>query len=704
MKPLETGDPIRLGPYRVLGVLGEGGMGKVYAGQDADGRVAAVKVLHPHLLHDQHLVQRFVREAHMAQVVTSPGVARVLETRTEGGRPWIATEFLNGPTLEDAVGAHGPLDEGGVRALGAALATALHDIHAAGLIHRDLKPANVVLTSAGPCIIDFGIARPEHGLTLTTTGEVPVTPGYGAPEQVLGQRVGPAADVFSLGALLVYAASGQRAYEGSHIAAVQYEVVHGEPRMNRVPDSLRPLIGPCLAKDPAHRPTPALITQSFAPARGADRAWRQGPIAQDIKLLERNLHEVSTLPVTRALPSPSRRRLLTALAVGGVVTAAGAGAAVWWYRKSPDPFVIPPAVKTPAARLLSAERGDYVLGETPDPIWSRTSVLGDDSPAALPVRDVLIVGNPGGGVTAHSVVDGKARWSAPGAVAARRYLSLSDRLIAASDDNGTLLTFVASTGEPKWTAPADVASLLAADTEAVYIVTNDGRLRCVGRSDAKIRWTAKARADLGATGAARGLVAQGILVVSTVAGDVLGIDTRDGRTAWALHGQAEDRPKIAVSGRTLFVSGWSFTARDISRGKKLWSPDLRRRDGTQVFWGPSVARGPYVYAACLGATLRFDIRDGKQSGWLYDLLHTCDPFSPLVVQGSGFWSVAVNETEGEVVVLNLRESPDFSPSSNQDQTSWSFRVIKNPGKYWMTADGNRVFVADGRSLMALPVF
>ena len=120
-----------------------------------------------------------------------------------------------------------------LRALAAQLARTLHDIHAAGLVHRDLKPPNIVLTSTGPRVIDFGIARPEHGLTLTTTGQIPVTPGYGAPEQVLGQRVGPAADVFSLGAVLAYAASGRRAFDAAHVAAVQYEVVHGKPDMSR---------------------------------------------------------------------------------------------------------------------------------------------------------------------------------------------------------------------------------------------------------------------------------------------------------------------------------------------------------------------------------------------------------------------------------------------------------------------------------------
>ncbi|MGW8695993.1 protein kinase domain-containing protein [Streptomyces eurythermus] len=713
MKPLGTGDPLRLGPYRVLGVLGEGGMGKVYVGQDSDGRSAAVKVLHRHLADDPHLGQRFVREARMAQAVGSPGVARVLDAQTEGGRPWIATEFLSGPDLEDVIRAYGPLDENGVRALAAALALTLRDIHAAGLVHRDLKPANVVLTSGGPRVIDFGIARPEHGLTLTTTGQVPVTPGYGAPEQALGQRVGPAADVFSLGALLVYAASGRRAFTGSHVAAVQYEVVHGAPRMDGVPPVLQPLIGPCLAKDPAHRPAPEAIAHAFAPPPGADRVWRSGALAEEVRRRERALHELTTLPGTGVTPrGASRRRVLTALAVGGPVALAGGGAATWWFLRGSgeDPFDIPPAAATPKARLLSAEKGDYVLGQAPAPLWSRPSAIGSGSPAPLPVRDVLVVGDPKGGITAHGVVDGKPRWSAPEARAKGRFVSLSDRLIAAVDGEGTLRTFVASTGAPKWTAPAEAVSVLAADAEAVYVVTRDGRLRAVGRSDARIRWTAKPGTDLGAAGTARGVAARGVLAVATEAGHVLAVDTRTGRQRWLLRDQDDDRPAITASGGTLFVSGSPyFTARRITDGKQLWRPDLRRADGTKVFWGPAAVHGPYVFAAALGAPLRFDMKDGKQSGWPYDLQQLCDPYSPLVVQGHGFWSVAVNAKEGAVNVLNVADGPDGGslsrdPDSMLNKTTWSFRVIKNPDDYWLTADANRVFLVDGGTLTALPVF
>ncbi|WP_030957733.1 protein kinase domain-containing protein [Streptomyces sp. NRRL S-378] len=695
MKPLESGDPIRLGPYRILAVLGEGGMGKVYVGQDGAGQAAAVKVLHPHLAHDADLGRRFVREAEVARAVESGSVARVLDARTEGGRPWIATEFLTGPTLADAVRAHGPLDEPTVRALAAALAGALRDIHAAGLVHRDLKPANIVLTAAGPRVIDFGIARPEHGLTLTATGQVPVTPGYGAPEQVLGQRVGPAADVFSLGAVLVYAASGHHAYEGSHVAAVQYEVVHGEPRLDRVPPALRPLIGPCLAKDAAARPLPEAIVRSSAPPRGADRLWRKGAVAQDITTREHGLNRLTTVPGGVAPRSVSRRRLLTGLVAGGSVLAVG-GTAVWWSRRT-GPFDIPPAVRTPEARVFDPKKGDYVLGETPAPLWNVPSAVSDATPAPLPVRDVVIVGAPKGGIAARSVVDGTLRWSAEKVAATGRYLSLSDRLVAAADRDGTLVTFVASTGEPKWTSPAEAASLLAADDEAVYVITQGGRVRSIGRSDAGIRWTVGVDADLGKEAASRGLVAQGRLVVTAADGSVVALDTTDGRKAWDRREQSDDgRAKAAVSGRTLCVTGKNLTAVDVVDGKELWTAaNPEPKAGITPFWGPPTIHGDHVYATYLNLPLRHDLRTGRGTDWNYAGLLECDPPSPLVVQGSGMWSVTVNRTEGGVNVVDL---------SPENRTPWVFRIIKNPTRYWITADANRVFLLDGTTLAALPVF
>ncbi|WP_407287740.1 protein kinase domain-containing protein [Streptomyces sp. BP-8] len=698
MKPLGTGDPLRLGPYRLLGVLGEGGMGKVYVGQDAEGTVAAVKVLRPELTGEANLAQRFVREAQAATAVVSKGVARVLGTDTEGGRPWIATEFLAGPTLDEAVAAYGPFDEPTVRALAASIARTLTDIHATGLVHRDLKPPNIVLTSSGPRVIDFGIARPEHGLTLTTTGQVPVTPGYGAPEQVLGRRAAAPADVFSLGAVLVHAASGHRAFDGAHIAALQYKVVHDEPDLDGVPEALRPLIVPCLAKDPAVRPTPAQIAAAFAPPRGAERGWRRGPVSQAIKERENSLHELTTTVMAGAGPQQvTRRRLLTGLAAGGVVLAAGGGAAAAWWPRSPkqpkkkvDLFAFPPAVRTPMAHVLNPDDGDMIIGGSPKELWTVHS-LAEDTPAPLPVRDVIVFGTAGGGLAAHNVVDGKRRWAVQDLKATGRYVSLSDRLIAAVDAKGTLRTFVPSTGEPRWTADVDAEQLLAADDEAVYLVTKDHRLRAVGRSDAKVRWTVRPPDGYRGTLAPTGVAAGGRLVVSTDKGDVLAFATSDGHRVWDLRNQWDGVIRPAVHGSTVYLNGRTLTARRLADGKELWKVEARDAAWHKhQDWGPAT---PYdddlLYATHGNWARKIKRSDGSK---IIECRGTADLSRPVLTQGNGVWFID-EDIWNQVNAVDQRTGYPV----------WEYELPKAERR-WLAADGNRVFVMNDNSLYALPVF
>lgn len=699
MDSLGTGDPIRLGPYRLLGVLGEGGMGKVYFGQDSTGRTAAVKVLRPELAHDQNLALRFVREAQMAQTVTSAGVARVLGAQTEGGRLWIATEFLTGPTLDQAVGAHGPFDDSALRALAAAIARTLTDIHTAGLVHRDLKPANIVLTSDGPRVIDFGIARPEHGLTLTTTGQVPVTPGYGAPEQVLGQRVGPPADVFSLGAVLVYAASGTRAFDGGHVAAVQYEVVHGEPKLGHIPEQLRQLIAPCLAKDLAHRPTPGQIAAAFAPPRGAERIWRHGPVASDIKQRERTVHELTTVVSgSSASQRLSRRRLITTLAVGGTVLAVGGGSAAWWLRgrQQTDPFALPPAVKTPEARVLSAARGDVVSGGKPTPLWGPLSALAKDSSAPLPVRDVIVFGAKGGGIAALGVADGKRRWTAPEVDPSGGYVSLSDALIAAVDTKGTLVTFVASTGEPRWKAPAGAKAVVAADDTAVYVSTKDGKLRSISRSNGEILWTVRVSVDL-KTKRPVGAAAQGHLVVASGAGagEVVAVDAGDGHELWKAGNLASVDgvpPDPVISGDTVYLNGASLSARRLADGNEQWATS-KIVDGKTYPSGPPLIREKTVYVA-EGPYIRgYNADDGSEE---WESAKHYFMYSPIAVQGNGVYAISVGSAVPGVTLWAI--------AHDSRKKAWTYPLDENAGRSWVVGDGNRIFVRNGDSLLALPVF
>ncbi|NWF28831.1 PQQ-binding-like beta-propeller repeat protein [Streptomyces sp. PKU-EA00015] len=678
MNPLSAGDPLRLGPYRLLGTLGAGGMGKVYFGRDNAGRTAAVKVLHPELSHDLHLAQRFVREAVTAQAVTSNGVARVLGAQLEGGRPWIAAEFLAGPTLEEAIAAYGPLDEAGLRVLATALARTLQDIHAAGLVHRDLKPSNVVLTSAGPRVIDFGIARPEHGLTLTTTGQIPVTPGYGAPEQVLGQRVGPAADVFSLGALLAYAASGIRAYDGPHVAGVQYQVVHGDPDLRHVPDGIRALLLPCLAKDPAHRPLPAQMVQAFAPPRRADRIWRTGPLAEEIRRREESAASLASTLARTDGAAPTRRRLLVSLAGGG--TALGvAGAGAWWFLRDPAPPkkpVIPAAAERPVAAVLKRD-------EELTPLWGPVTGADSRTPAPLPVRDVVVFGSTDGGLAAHRVTDGKQKWTAPEALASAGFLTAADRLVLAADAEGSLSAFIASTGEQVWSVPVSVGNLLASDGRAVYVMTEEGQLQAVVATTGKVLWSVPTPVRTSRAEPPAAAAAKGRLVLFPSDGNVIALDTATGKAVWDLDDQGTSAVTPAVIGDKVFLGGKTLTSRLLADGKELWSVPAESRE-----WGPPAVRGNEMYAVDYDLhRLRTD--DGKEEWNLY-MGGRHDAALPPVVQGGTVW-IAESGDDG-LIAANTRSGEEVFEYSKMGF-----------GPYVYSGDGNRVFVAHAGSVSALPV-
>ncbi|GAB2748477.1 hypothetical protein GCM10027174_23500 [Salinifilum aidingensis] len=259
MQPLLTGDPQRAGDYRLVARLGRGAMGGVYLGRSKGGRMVAVKVVRPDLAEDPEFRERFRREVDMARSVGGFWTAAVVDADPDAETPWLATEYVAGPTLHGAVAEHGPLPEPTVRALGAGLAEALTAIHRRGLVHRDLKPGNVLLAQDGPRVIDFGISRAMTGSTLTATGMFLGTPGFFSPEQTTGEKVGPASDVFSLGTVLVFAAAGHGPFEADNTAALLYHLAHGEPDLAGVPDELRPLLAACLSKDPHVRPSPEAI-------------------------------------------------------------------------------------------------------------------------------------------------------------------------------------------------------------------------------------------------------------------------------------------------------------------------------------------------------------------------------------------------------------------------------------------------------------
>ncbi|WP_150130578.1 serine/threonine-protein kinase, partial [Streptomyces sp. 150FB] len=281
----EAERPEYAGRYALESCLGTGGMGVVHLATSDSGLRLAVKVIHADYASDTEFRARFRQEVAAARKVSGAFTAPVVDADPEAERPWMATLFIEGDTLSERVKRSGPLNSDELVMLGAGLAEGLRDIHRAGVVHRDLKPSNVLLAADGPKVIDFGISRPTDSDLRTETGKLIGTPPFMAPEQFQRPReVGPAADVFAMGAVLVHAATGRGPFDSDSPYVVAYQVVHNEPDLAGVPEGLIPLIEHCLAKDPADRPTPDDLMAMLRPAARRAEAFvpaQRGPSRDD---------------------------------------------------------------------------------------------------------------------------------------------------------------------------------------------------------------------------------------------------------------------------------------------------------------------------------------------------------------------------------------------------------------------------------------
>jgi serine/threonine protein kinase len=254
--PLQKGDPEQLGPYRLVGRIGRGGMGTVYLAESGQGERAAVKVINLDLAHDDAFRLRFRREVESARRVRRFCTAPVLDAQLDGEQLYIVTEYVDGPNLDQFIRTSGPMRGSSLEHLAVGVATALTAIHGAGVIHRDLKPANVLLSSVGPRVIDFGIARALDSVgEATRTGQLVGTPAYMAPEVIEGKPATAASDVFAWGCVVAYAGTGQAPFAAPTVPAVMYRIMHAEPALDEIEPALREVVERALAKDPAQRPT-----------------------------------------------------------------------------------------------------------------------------------------------------------------------------------------------------------------------------------------------------------------------------------------------------------------------------------------------------------------------------------------------------------------------------------------------------------------
>ncbi|MEU4268090.1 serine/threonine-protein kinase [Streptomyces sp. NPDC026092] len=346
MEPLNAEDPVSIGPFRLLGRLGAGGMGRVFLARSSGGRTVAVKVVHAELAAQDEFRRRFAREVAALERVGGTGATPVLGSDTGAEAPWVAVGYVPGPSLRTVVGEEfGPLPPATVRTLAAGVARALTHVHTAGLVHRDLKPGNVLLTVDGPRLIDFGIARAVETVTdggLTSTGALVGSPGFMSPEQVRGEKLTPASDVFCLGSVLVYAATGRSPFgtADSGVHATMFRIAHDEPDLTDLPAELSGLVRACLAKDPARRPSAAELVETITvadPWLPADVLTRLGRHAARILEAEATPTAASSpagpgddTPVPAPKPSRRRRTGLIAAATALVVAAAAGLTYAYW--------------------------------------------------------------------------------------------------------------------------------------------------------------------------------------------------------------------------------------------------------------------------------------------------------------------------------------------------------------------------------------
>ncbi|MFD0296957.1 serine/threonine-protein kinase [Streptomyces sp. NPDC127118] len=360
VQPARSGDPKRVGPYRIIGRLGSGGMGTVHAGLDPAGLRVAVKVVHPAQAEDPEFRARFRREVQLSSRVQGPCLIPLLAADPDAESPWLATAYAPGLTLDRHLAAHGPLTGGTLYAFATGAAQALAAIHAAGVVHRDVKPQNVILTPAGPRVLDFGIAHAADGTSVTRTGVMTGTPGWISPEHYRTGTAGPEGDMFAWGALVAHAATGRLPFGTGAPDVVAYRVMSEEPDLDGLPDELRESLTKALAKNPAERISAEAAAEECARLLAGQTTQLLGTAGPEPTRIGDCLTAEWNLPSMQdpawSLPTPPiRKRALLTAVLTAIAVAAVSGGIVTFYssddRTDVDPTSERVAPSTPSVGI-----------------------------------------------------------------------------------------------------------------------------------------------------------------------------------------------------------------------------------------------------------------------------------------------------------------------------------------------------------------
>jgi outer membrane protein assembly factor BamB len=502
MQPLKDDDPRVAGQFQLRARLGAGGMGQVYLGYSPAGRPVAVKICHPEFAADPAFVARFAREVAAARSVNGLYTAQVIDAGPDDNPPWLATSYVPGPSLYEAVTGHGPLPPPAVWRLAAGLAEALRAVHARGLVHRDLKPTNVLLAADGPRVIDFGIAHRVDGTALTTDGYTFGTPAYMAPEQADGKPATPASDVFALGSVLCFAATGGPPFGDGEPAAVLYRIMAAQPALGAVPGALRGLVAGCLAKDPADRPALAQVLrtcQEQAPQlSGPSASFWPGQVAALVAGYQAGLNQTA-----RALEPDAGPRAEPA----GDPTQTSAG-----YVAAPDRPTTPGSGAAPRRGLMSRRRavavavaglataglaaGGWAYANSGSgapagiqPLWARKTGGPVSSGAAL-ADGVLYIGSGDGNVYAFEAASGRPVRKFPTSGAVSGGVAVANGMLFAGSADHHVYAFHAGTGELAWAYPTGgpVSSTPAVGNGTVYIGSDDHNVYAIDGATGHLAW------------------------------------------------------------------------------------------------------------------------------------------------------------------------------------------------------------------------
>ncbi|MFE6362619.1 PQQ-binding-like beta-propeller repeat protein [Streptomyces sp. NPDC057806] len=691
MQALRDTDPRRIGPYEVLGRLGAGGMGEVYLAEARGGMRLAVKVVRPEHAGDRTFRARFRQELRAARDVGGDGTytARVVDADPEGEPPWMATEFVEGPTLRDAVLDGGPLPAPAVRVLAAALGRALTAIHARGLVHRDLKPSNILLAADGPRVIDFGIVRALEATALTSPGSIVGTVGYVSPEQIRNTgEVGPQSDVFALGAVLAYASGGRRPFGEGHESVVLLRILSGDHDLSQVPEEFRPLVESCLRPDPAGRPVPeavmaavghteASLTAAVRPGwfTGGGPRWVPGDDAERMSGVEYAAPITvpdAVVPPAAAPPPPSRRGVLRAVAGGAVVAAAGGAGGWWWLREPERGKKGPPAATATGKPVL---RWQFSMDQVMTPRLGALSPKGDVLYAATSSVDLYALSDRG-----------EDLWKADLGGAGLDPLATADGVYctvvegdSADGSQRLRLCRYDTAGERGWSrslGPTGTAPVLAGETIVVGAGDEDiGELRAYA-ADGGMRWQ---RGLVGPLTEAP-LVHGGVIYAGTRAGLLTAFDAGDGTPLWEAEADADLRRPVVVAGRALAAASageqtWHGFTLD---GQRLW----RGAEADSELEGPLTAAGPLALLTEDRVVKAFTA-DGRPA-WTYGD-GDFDITAPAVSDGR-----ILLQTPDEIHALNL-----------QGERLWRFPL---PAGYPVSAPllrGNRLYVTSEEGVAAL---